>query len=58
MYCKCDMHMYTHMEYYSTLKKKAILPFATTWMNSEGTMLSKISQRKTKTTMTSFTCKI
>ena len=57
MYCKCDIHMYTHMEYYSTLKK-AILPFATTWMNPEDTMLSEISQRKTKTTMTSFTCEI
>ena len=28
-------------------KKKEILPFATTWMDLEGIMLSKISQRKT-----------
>ena len=28
-------------------QKKDILPFATTWMNLEGVMLSEISQRKT-----------
>ena len=39
---------YTHtMEYYSAIKKNEILPFATTWMELEGIMLSKISQRKT-----------
>jgi len=32
------------MEYYSTLEKKEILSFATTWMNPEGIMQSKISQ--------------
>ena len=32
------------MEYYSALKKKEILPFATTWMNLENVMLSEISQ--------------
>ena len=36
------------MEYYSAIKKNEILPFATTWMELEGIMLSKISQRKTK----------
>ena len=35
------------MEYYSTFKKNEILPFATTWMELEGIMLSGISQRKT-----------
>ena len=35
------------MEYYSAIKKNEILPFATTWMELEGIMLSKISQRKT-----------
>ena len=35
------------MEYYSALKKKEILPYIPTWMNLEGIMLSKISQRKT-----------
>ena len=35
---------YTHIpEYYSVLKKKEILPPATTWMNLENVMLSKIS---------------
>ena len=35
--------MYT-MEQYSALKKNEILPFAATWMNLEGIMLSEISQ--------------
>jgi len=34
--------MYT-MEYYAAIKNE-ILPFATTWMELEGIMLSKISQ--------------
>ena len=36
------------MEYYSAIKKKELLPFATTWMELEDIMLSEISQRKTK----------
>ena len=32
------------MEYYSTIKKKKILLFATAWMNLENTMLSETSQ--------------
>ena len=35
------------MEYYSMIKKNEILPFATTWMELEGIMLSEISRRKT-----------
>ena len=35
-------YMYT-MEYYSAVKKNEILPFATTWMELEGIMLSEIS---------------
>ena len=41
------IYIYT-MEYYSAIKKNEILPFATTWMELEGIMLSEISQRKTK----------
>ena len=40
-------YIYT-MEYYSAIKQNEILPFATTWMELEGIMLSEISQRKTK----------
>ena len=32
------------MEYYSAMRKNEILPFAATWMELEGIMLSKISQ--------------
>ena len=32
------------MEYYLTIKKKKILPFATVWMGLENIMLSEISQ--------------
>ena len=41
-------HIYT-MEYYSSFKKKEILPFVTTWVNLEEIMLSEIRQRKTNT---------
>ena len=40
------VYIYT-MEYYLAIKKNEILPFATTWMELEGIMLSEISQRKT-----------
>ena len=32
------------MEYYPAIKNNEILPFATTWMDLEGIMLSEISQ--------------
>ena len=32
------------MEYYSAIKKNEILPFAATWMDLEGILLSEISQ--------------
>ena len=32
------------MEYYSALKMKKILPFATSWMKHKGIMLSEISE--------------
>ena len=35
-------YIYT-MEYYSPIKKNEILPFATTWLELEGIMLSEIS---------------
>ena len=34
------------MEYYSAIRIKQILPFATTWMELEDIMLSEISQTK------------
>lgn len=36
-------------EHYSVIKNKEILPFLTTRMDPEGTMLSEIRQRKTNT---------
>ena len=43
------------MEYYSAIKKNEILPFATTWMELEGIMLSEISHsEKDKNHMTSL----
>ena len=51
---------YTHtMEYYSGIKKKEILPFASTWMALEGIMLSEISQsEKDKYCMIPLICGI
>ena len=34
------------MEYYSSTRKKEILPFATMWMDLENIMLSEIRQRQ------------
>ena len=51
-------HIYT-MEYYSAIKKNEILPFATTWMDLESIMFSKISQtEKEKYCVISVTCGI
>ena len=36
---------HTHTEYYLAIKKNKVLPFATTWMEIEGIMLSEISQK-------------
>ena len=45
-----NMYLQTHtMEYYSAIKKNDILPFAATWMDLEGIMLSEISQTMTNT---------
>ena len=37
-------HMYT-MEYFSTIKKKDIMPFAATWMELETLILSEVCQK-------------
>ena len=37
------------MEYYSAIRRKQILPFATTWIKLEGIMLSEISQAEKET---------
>ena len=37
------LDIYT-MEYYSAVKKKKVLPFATVWMDLENIMLNEISQ--------------
>ena len=47
------------MEYYSAVKKKKILPFATVWMDLENIVLSEISQsEKDKYHMISLICGI
>ena len=33
------------MEYYSAIKKNAIMPFAATWMELENLILSEMSQK-------------
>ena len=44
-------------EYYSAVKKNEILPFATSWLDPEGIMLSEISQTgKDKCCMRSLKC--
>ena len=42
------------MEYYLAIKKNEILPFATTWMELEGIVLSEISQSVKDKYMTSL----
>ena len=44
---KIDEDVYIYNGVYMAIKKNEILPFATTWMELEGIMLSEISQRKT-----------
>ena len=45
IYIYIYIYTYIHtMEYYSAIKKNEILPFAATWMDLEGIMLSETSQ--------------
>ena len=45
---KCPlMDEWIRKMWYSAIKKNEILPFAATWLELEGIMLSEISQRKT-----------
>ena len=47
------------MEYYSAIKKRKLLPFATIWMVLENVMLSEISQsEKDKYHVISLICGI
>ena len=49
-------YIYT-VEYYSAIRRKQILPFATTWMKLEYIMVSEISQaEKDKYQMISLIC--
>ena len=47
------------MEFYSVVKKKKVLPFATVWMDLENIMLSeKLQSQKEKYHMISLICEI
>ena len=51
-------YIYT-MEYYSTIKRNEIMPFAATWMDLEIIILSEVSQKeKDKHHMISLICGI
>ena len=46
--CVCARARVRAMEYYAAVKKES-LPFAATWMDWEGIMLSEISQTERRT---------
>ena len=52
------VHIHT-MEYYSTIKKNEIMPFAATWMDVEIIILSEVIQtEKDKYHISSLICRI
>ena len=59
-YIYTHIYIYTHTrKYYSAIKKNEILPFAATWVDLEGIMLSEISQtEKDKYCVISLICGI
>ena len=59
-YTHTHTHTHTHtLGYYPATKKNEILPFATTWMELESIMLSKISQsEKDEYHMISLICNL
>ena len=51
-------YIYT-MEYYSSIKKNELMPFAATWMEPEMIILSEVSQKeKDEYHMVSLICRI
>ena len=51
--------VYNTMDYYSTIKKNEIMPFAATWMDLEIIILNEVSQKeKDKYYMISLICGI
>ena len=55
---KENWSIYTR-QYYSTIRKNEIIPFAATWMDLEIVLLSEVSQiEKEKYCMTSLLCGI
>ena len=52
-------HTHTHtMEFYSTIEKNKILPFAATWMDLEIIILSEVSQTEKDKYYISLICGI
>lgn len=50
--CALIEKCYTHtVEYYAALKRKAVLSYATTWMNLGDITLNKISSHKRANTL-------
>ena len=49
-YTLTHTHTHTHTpEYYSSIKKNKIMPFAATWMELETLILREVRKRKTNT---------